>query len=138
MNKGILVLIVPLWNWNYIKRVMPWNRHFVLIVPLWNWNDIQRFQKRLRISSNRTFMELKCGHVKRIKICFPVLIVPLWNWNEYGPTTLRPHYHGSNRTFMELKSLCTLSSLVRHWVLIVPLWNWNSGKYWYLVNRTVF
>ena len=58
----MLVLIVPLWNWN--KRSIA-------------WTDTAVF------SSNRTFMELKYeGAIKERGFNEKVLIVPLWNWNK--------------------------------------------------------
>ena len=35
------------------------NRIVVLIVPLWNWNYADKLAKSIADSSNRTFMELK-------------------------------------------------------------------------------
>ena len=63
------------------------------------------------ISSNRTFMELKCSK--------------LW-YIEYP--------EGSNRTFMELKLRNGARTSFWNSVLIVPLWNWNESCYrqgWY-------
>ena len=78
----MIVLIVPLWNWNVLLQPAGRNGPAVLIVPLWNWND-----SRLQLEW------FKPG----------VLIVPLWNWNM---RTEYPAYRitaGSNCTFMELK-----------------------------------
>ena len=80
-----LVLIVPLWNWNYAAQMAQLmtekgsNRTFmelkllmrlygvslqqVLIVPLWNWNEFDALGYELNPN---------------------VLIVPLWNWNKYS------------------------------------------------------
>ena len=35
--------------------------------------------RNLRISSNRTFMELKCAKTRQMEVGVNVLIVPLWN-----------------------------------------------------------
>ena len=76
------VLIVPLWNWNFVVAPSPMTVQKVLIVPLWNWNgEVQSDDGRV---SN-------------------VLIVPLWNWNDryFSGWKGEPR---SNCTFMELKS----------------------------------
>ena len=150
-NLMMLVLIVPLWNWNcrvlyvHLKSFCCSNCTFmelkwcilimlklkvrVLIVPLWNWNWL------------RLIMLLK-------QVC--VLIVPLWNWNKLACTIIEVLI-SSNCTFMELKwvwankanaydwsSNCTFMELKfnfnnettrRNSVLIVPLWNWNTYKH---------
>ena len=120
-----LVLIVPLWNWNYILCASSPTAYRVLIVPLWNWNlyrnsavrGLIRFNRtfmelklqwRVLISSviwrfNRTFMELKLDFKLEAVSVSPVLIVPLWNWNNF-PESAVVHLLA---------------------VLIVPLWNWN-------------
>ena len=78
-------------------------------------------------SSNRTFMELKWNNKQAGSRAMVVLIVPLWNWNcSRGRCKCCP-LCSSNRTFMELKCLprqAIPTSAQR--VLIVPLWNWNS------------
>ena len=53
----------------------------VLIVPLWNWNWAHGTKGIWVVGSNRTFMELKFRKSIRIICCKLVLIVPLWNWN---------------------------------------------------------
>ena len=98
----VFVLIVPLWNWNFVL-VESFSFHKrVLIVPLWNWNRAQvRAQTRAHCS-NRTFMELKFGCWCRFPQWPWVLIVPLWNWNSQNAPLVATS-SGSNRTFMELK-----------------------------------
>ena len=98
------VLIVPLWNWNFVEEAVIVKVLQVLIVPLWNWNldvnDISAEEKR----SNCTFMELKSQQTGSQTCDTNVLIVPLWNWN------LR----------------CRIGQGVSQYILIVPLWNWNK------------
>ena len=55
----------------------------VLIVPLWNWNYLVPYLRWKSRRFNRTFMELKL--ISNFLILFGdnVLIVPLWNWNWY-------------------------------------------------------
>ena len=79
----LIVLIVPLWNWNDKDTKEPVWIESVLIVPLWNWNKDTIADNKTTIHRfNCTFMELKCRSSidwRYIKLC--VLIVPLWNWN---------------------------------------------------------
>ena len=56
---SVLVLIVPLWNWNWAKHLVFLYLKVVLIVPLWNWNEEYEFKYSAVGGSNRTFMELK-------------------------------------------------------------------------------
>lgn len=57
--------------------------------------DIQRFQKRLRINITRQFnhydkkKQEKLYNLRQKEISIRIFVNP-----EYGPTTLRPHYHG--------------------------------------------
>ena len=119
------VLIVPLWNWNYVnysdleRVISSSNRTFmelkfsgpssftegasVLIVPLWNWNQINQALAGDAMRSNRTFMELKFGEYGSNSLRPHVLIVPLWNWNMIRPGSRTVNLARSNRTFMELK-----------------------------------
>ena len=53
----------------------------VLIVPLWNWNAAQKQRYLDAGSFNRTFMELKYVWGNMPLSNLTVLIVPLWNWN---------------------------------------------------------
>ena len=123
------------------------SRIVVLIVPLWNWNDLTASTNALSTGFNRTFMELKCNtavtqntipfrfnrtfmelkfiHVRIRSRVVSVLIVPLWNWNIQGTTGESP-CDCFNRTFMELKCCIANSSTTDGTVLIVPLWNWNT------------
>ena len=119
----------------------------VLIVPLWNWNNCWKKHLLLRLSSNRTFMELKSRlevirRFNKFVLIVPlwnwnlnltivlaswmlVLIVPLWNWNFATLKTPVAEF-SSNRTFMELKWHQVFGTNDKGWkVLIVPLWNWN-------------
>ena len=130
----------------------------VLIVPLWNWNTKYRPHRKHRVSSNRTFMELKFRLLDLCGYGIAVLIVPLWNWNSdvrkvfpldsYGSNRtfmelkllLMPSTNSivlrSNRTFMELKFLSMMAFLTLYHVLIVPLWNWNMRwTYKIIVNN---
>ena len=103
------VLIAPLWNWNHDYQVFHRAFWWVLIAPLWNWNKGIYYILAASVSSNRTFMELKCQ-----------------KWQEKHCYT-----DGSNRTFMELKSVMPLSDTPQARVLIAPLWNWNyTGEVW--------
>ena len=98
-----LVLIVPLWNWNYKWKFHDIVKTIVLIVPLWNWNNCTPIPAPSIICINCTVVELKqhpyqtglqtmcrinCTVVelKQIRLhtrkpMGRVLIVPLWNWN---------------------------------------------------------
>ena len=103
-----VVLIVPLWNWNFNRYVDITRVVVVLIVPLWNWNSAIGKHNVVRDECfNRTFMELKysLGILFGNNI-FQVLIVPLWNWNQ-GRCMVAYRLFGFNRTFMELKYLCS-------------------------------
>ena len=60
----------------------------VLIVPLWNWNYIATAKAVGLRSFNRTFMELKYLKHEHQKLSERVLIVPLWNWNKVFTTKL--------------------------------------------------
>ena len=53
----------------------------VLIVPLWNWNKKDKGTADFHKSFNRTFMELKQAYGNWKSWKNYVLIVPLWNWN---------------------------------------------------------
>ena len=53
----------------------------VLIVPLWNWNSQGDCGRTQQGGSNCTFMELKLLTTYLDAIEKQVLIVPLWNWN---------------------------------------------------------
>ena len=104
-NSLLMVLIVPLWNWNKYRHNLASSAESVLIVPLWNWNDIVEHMQVQQNCSNCTFMELKY-EVASIKAAEDAR---------------------SNCTFMELKLeswVITLESVRQ--VLIVPLWNWNT------------
>ena len=75
------VLIVPLWNWNYIiifllSSLLCSNRTFMELKS----NRAGREARDWR-SSNRTFMELKYRGGGFLFLAPKVLIVPLWNWN---------------------------------------------------------
>ena len=49
----------------YVDAILERLTKWVLIVPLWNWNFV-RFESQIPNSrSNRTFMELKYGNVKK-------------------------------------------------------------------------
>ena len=78
---GVMVLIVPLWNWNSNPRNEALLKNLVLIVPLWNWNSARMQKSGTGPRLNRTFMELKRSNNSRS-----------------NTTTL-----SLNRTFMELK-----------------------------------
>ena len=79
---GLVVLIVPLWNWNDWKEFREPIISGVLIVPLWNWNIYSGVLWICStLCSNRTFMELKYQILKIMHYSTAVLIVPLWNWN---------------------------------------------------------
>ena len=72
------------------KAIVLWSI-MVLIAPLWNWNysrvgqDYENFT-----SSNRTFMELKYGKKETTYHGRPVLIAPLWNWNQGWASKILP------------------------------------------------
>ena len=119
----------------------------VLIVPLWNWNSFALTAFCCTGCFNRTFMELKSYSFSGIQMFLKVLIVPLWNWNlRLSSHSLRLGFR-FNRTFMELKYLINAAKIIAErcfnrtfmelkwlsqggncwwiYVLIVPLWNWN-------------
>ena len=58
-NAELVVLIEPLWNWNWFKGEADKLSETVLIEPLWNWNNDSRFNRDTSSRLNRTFMELK-------------------------------------------------------------------------------
>ena len=65
----------------------------VLIVPLWNWNDPAGADPAGPDPGfNRTFMELKLWFRYKHHWDTLVLIVPLWNWNTHGAEFGRPYY----------------------------------------------
>ena len=67
-------------------------------------------------SSNRTYMELKLGMQPHLFARLNVLIVPLWNWNIFTKN-IDDYSIGSNRTFMELTVLAPSTA----WVAAVAL-----------------
>ena len=79
-------------------------RVVVLIEPLWNWNFIFRVIAVRASCLNRTFVELKPDARQH---CYSdqlaVLIEPLWNWNGGHADCEVPHLPRLNRTFVELK-----------------------------------
>ena len=74
----------------------------VLIVPLWNWNYEHLVSLYEYFGFNRTFMELKYRQKVGANLFCAVLIVPLWNWNKLAAAEI-PLALCFNRTFMELK-----------------------------------
>ena len=100
-------------------------RQVVLIVPLWNWNYKEVENRTALKSSNRTFMELKRKFASVRNVSISVLIVPLWNWNvcryyffvEVFPVLIVPLWNWN------LQMVHIVVTLLL--VLIVPLWNWN-------------
>ena len=121
----IVVLIVPLWNWNVDgscgnKASFCFNRTFMELKY-----SSKKMAWSLQGSFNRTFMELKYVSAFGWSSQSSVLIVPLWNWN-FHLASKNPALGCFNRTFMELK-WSKLSRFGRRTkVLIVPLWNWNA------------
>ena len=121
----LLVLIVPLWNWNYHSYQKNRSRYRVLIVPLWNWNLVEEAVIIKVLRSNRTFMELKSS--SNIPSFFRTIssnrtFMEL-KYERY--TTALQELNSSNRTFMELKYAMKSYRKEGGNVLIVPLWNWN-------------
>ena len=123
-----MVLIVPLWNWNFEVAPSPMtvqsSNCTFMELKFWNWALTDNGTE----GSNCTFMELKCQLWVLGGWCSLVLIVPLWNWNR----CLRcdcSRLSGSNCTFMELKLSMWPSAQREPYVLIVPLWNWNEESF---------
>ena len=156
----MIVLIVPLWNWNLISPLFAICYEVVLIVPLWNWNSWRnKGYSKMKKSFNRTFMELKsCCFlaVSFAPMCFNrtfmelkscsvllvwglavVLIVPLWNWNRTYFKSWK-ETKSFNRTFMELKWQRVWQNTTKRKVLIVPLWNWNWNSVGFPVESNCF
>ena len=112
---------------------------FVLIVPLWNWNYLMCCAIYTQNTSfNRTFMELKLINHRPKSGDMRVLIVPLWNWNQ--------HYQQQQQTLAKVfivplwnwNSLVISSCILLSNVLIVPLWNWNTTCCWVLEQCNSF
>ena len=100
-------LIVPWWNWNFLRLLLPQSFYPPLIVPWWNWNEEKRIVLSLwKPTLNRTMMELKFANIYILNHWHTPLIVPWWNWN-------------ASRRYFRLLLLCPL---------IVPWWNWNVLK----------
>ena len=101
----------------------------VLIVPLWNWNSTEwEVEQLATVSSNCTFMELKCYHLAqaygvavRSNCTFMELKLILCINMHFKPAC-------SNCTFMELKYKKKREKAQKISVLIVPLWNWNRKR----------
>ena len=129
------VLIVPLWNWNRVKHLFYDLREMVLIVPLWNWNRLTVGDGFVLLRSNRTFMELKCKYAVNIDVLNKVLIVPLWNWN------VKKVAEDIRDNGVLIVPLWNWNYIIRCGntliceVLIVPLWNWNKGNGRWLKGR---
>ena len=69
----------------YLEHNIQQQEKSVLIVPLWNWNFVALKDNPVLLSagSNRTFMELKFSWKDTVIGYQNVLIVPLWNWNTH-------------------------------------------------------
>ncbi len=99
-----VVLIVPLWNWNFVTKSVDMSQYMCFNRTFMELKSLSRNPLVwLSTSFNRTFMELKFRWWRCWLLHFVVLIVPLWNWN----------YR------------LLWSSFPLWFVLIVPLWNWN-------------
>jgi len=99
-----LLLIAPMWNWNFYHRGDADCRGLLLIAPMWNWNER--------------------GHFRTVPAGL-LLIAPMWNWN--SPLTFIVKLVDTvNRTNVELK--CTIPCRWRKQtrLLIAPMWNWNA------------
>ena len=148
MSVPSLLLIEPVWNWNFVVEVLNCFSVLLLIEPVWNWN-LERFAflqgsshpsnrtslelkliSRFRLihdlcPSNRTSLELKL----RYRFC-PLLIqtsnrTSLELKQARGPRRSLSRY-ASNRTSLELKPyLCALSSAI-HLFFLHPFFHWNQ------------
>jgi len=124
--------------------LLPCRLILLLIVPMWNWNTaISAMLVKLLVSFNRTNVELKW---QRIHFAFTgsmLLIVPMWNWNmsasmvtdEQLELLIVPMWNWNMRGVLRVRKLRGL--------LIVPMWNWNRKccqryLYWWhsTFNRT--
>ena len=86
----------------FLKSMLLLLHVLVLIVPLWNWNsELKDWSDALK-GFNCTFMELKLSRVHGQDEGLRVLIVPLWNWNAARARWTWAE-GGFNCTFMELK-----------------------------------
>jgi len=100
-----LLLIAPNWNWNLVCVLIVFIILILLIAPNWNWNTFFNcLPSALKLSFNRTKLELKLLELRFW--CFDrfLLIAPNWNWNYY-PDRIAHH------AIM---------------LLIAPNWNWNG------------
>ena len=105
------VLIVPLWNWNYLFDIFSHDSSFsinctVVELKLWKLKRVNRMRARI----NCTVVELKRFRRHRIP---------------------RP-WRCINCTVVELKRISFMLTIFSLSVLIVPLWNWNvqAAEYW--------
>ena len=103
---SIIVLIVPLWNWNTFEVKVLRFVYDVLIVPLWNWNDWRGRFRWFGHGINCTVVELKLSEASTgPSPVILVLIVPLWNWNLFLTLTYNNEHLRINCTVVELKQL---------------------------------
>ena len=77
----------------------------LLIVPYWNWNPLASVSFPVTVNAfNRTILELKYFGLKMKAKIYRLLIVPYWNWNEITNGLITLISASFNRTILELKS----------------------------------
>ena len=94
LRKIQLLLIEPMWNWNFTESRVIFNNELLLIEPMWNWN--------------LTESQAWCCATW-------LLIEPMWNWNKVVSPLTAESGVTFNRTNVELKSeygsICPVSKL---------------------------
>ena len=121
----MLLLIAPVWNWNYLQppaaasRLAFWSHQFGIETFLWCGQSLAEYPfnrtslelKRswcvswtmLLMTFNRTSLELKPDSDRDSAVNSTLLIAPVWNWNLFTRSATQPTTPTFNRTSLELK-----------------------------------
>ena len=134
-----VVLLVPLWNWNFPCESHDDTRGIVLLVPLWNWNTRESTLYGKEYWFYSYLYGIETIYRSSSVLAIRVLLVPLWNWNFLHFSISPDASKCFTRTFMELKLRRSTFWCKEINVLLVPLWNWNwykVEKFWYAFSFT--
>ena len=124
-----ILLIEPVWNWNVqVRKLHRIRRSRLLIEPVWNWNMTDdNLGRYLKCSFNRTSLELKPAQAH-----FTEMSALPFNRTSLELKHMRVMHQDStrfpfNRTSLELKHQLSQVVIVafKH-LLIEPVWNWNT------------
>ena len=150
-----ILLIAPIWNWNFMSGPVLSEAKLLLIAPIWNWNCYSMLSsrsfdvtsnctnmelKRLRCSgayrsfltSNCTNMELKLYSDASVWCCQRLLIAPIWNWNLDVMGTTDTKKQLLIAPIWNWNNFDSFVSRIEEPLLIAPIWNWNRAvaKIW--------